>query len=72
VSECHIGSIFGYGHKFVPRYDRVIDWDMIQRMGGIKRLTGALEDVCGRDVYVRDVCVRCGATVERQCPGESV
>jgi len=64
-------SIFGFGHKFQPRYDRVIDWDEIKRMG-IKRLVGgSLEDVMGHDVYVRDVCVRCGATVERQCQGDA-
>lgn len=64
MSECK--SIFG--HKFRPRYDRIVDWDRLKSLG-ISKVTGSASDTLGSDVYVRDVCVRCGATVERQCPG---
>ena len=62
----HQGRWFG-GCRFEARYDRV---------GRCERFDGALEGrgvVTGyfearrpRKTYVRDVCVRCGQTIERQ------
>lgn len=53
-------------HQFEPRYDKGaadIDHDKIVASAN-ERTLEALRPL----TYVRDVCVRCGATVERQIP----
>lgn len=51
-------------HKFEPRYDEVPNPRGIHADGGIT--PSAYRTLIVLKVYVRDVCVKCGRTVERQ------
>lgn len=65
-----IPGLFGIRrHKFVARYDRVMDQELVARVSTLEGTT--LDRMFGHDVYVRDVCTRCGLTIERTdklCP----
>lgn len=76
---CIPHGLFGTrrGHHFEARFDTIIDWDAINASGivGIlpdiinKRFISddelAVGAILGRSVYLRDICARCGATIER-------
>jgi cbb3-type cytochrome oxidase cytochrome c subunit len=48
--------------KFEARYERQIP-SQVPQIERIKNIT--IEEMFGIDVYIRDVCVRCGKTIER-------
>lgn len=55
-------AMFGR-HQFEPRYDTTMP-DDIEGFEGTLRAMESLKD----KIYVRDVCVRCGQTIERTKP----
>lgn len=61
--ECR-GSWFGV-HKFTPRYDYGAAQGLERiRVEGLQAIKDIIEAMRPR-TYVRDVCERCGETVER-------
>ncbi len=50
-------------HDFEARYDK--DPAMMEFEGGLSEMRLRLVEKCRKITYVRDVCVRCGKTVER-------
>lgn len=53
------------GHKYKARYHREVDPAIIRHCDGLT--TQAVGRLCGsfeKITYVRDVCIRCGDTVE--------
>ncbi len=52
-------------HKFEARYDKSeakIPWDRLESFSGSAPVLDRMRSV----TYVRDVCVRCGETIERE------
>jgi hypothetical protein len=64
MSDCpNFGKLIG-GCRFEPRYDLGPAEGYPAEMKGIGSLAAAMEP-WRRKTYVRDVCTRCGRTVER-------
>ncbi len=49
-----------WGHKYQARYDRIPPESITEYEGSVNGFNA----LCKR-VYVRDVCTRCGRTIER-------
>lgn len=63
MSECPNAPITGH-HKFEPRYDLgPADLSAFESISGYG--TGSIFEKMRSKTYVRDVCVRCGETIER-------
>jgi len=50
------------GHKYKPRYDKKFPHGLTNIRGYDDGTINALKEI----IYVRDICVRCGETVERK------
>ena len=55
-------------HRFKPRYDMICNGVNANATGEIFASRTGANDV--RRVYVADVCVKCGLTIERTKPNE--
>lgn len=65
MGRCYKG---GTKHKYKPRYDELDqDSGMIEARGVMG--PNAMRRMGLRDVYVRDICVWCGKTIERKDNG---
>jgi hypothetical protein len=58
------GDWFGR-HKFEPRYDTKIPQTLLET--GFEGTVSTIEKVKDK-IYVRDICVHCGAKIERAKP----
>ena len=62
-----------FGHKFQPRYDydppvgKVKGPDGWATMDEMEQFVRA----CGRQTYVKDVCIRCGLSIDRDTFGKA-
>lgn len=64
MSDCRrFGKLFG-GCKFVARYD--YDPKDIDHYNGSITAFIELAEAMTKRVYVKDICVRCGKTIDRQ------
>lgn len=64
VPKClRAGRFFG-GCKFEPRYDTIPSGEI--NVKGSSRAATDLIQAAARRIYVRDVCTRCGHTIERE------
>jgi cbb3-type cytochrome oxidase cytochrome c subunit len=61
MSECK--ATWWRACKFKPRYEQKIQEALAQQALKVRGCT--VNEMFGVDVYIRDVCERCGKTIER-------
>lgn len=64
--NCESAPWLTFGHKFEARYD--LDPPPGMKLNGAASEEGAVRilEAATKRTYVRDVCVRCGMTIERK------